>query len=115
MRVNEMKFSGQRHTITYEHTGEVEIGDAVVITTGGTVARGAGAPVGIVTAVEDDGHVTVLLYGEVVTAKTPSALSVGYQLVRSDAQGRLVAAGEDPGRPAIVHTATTNEAAVTLL
>ena len=110
-----MKFAGQRHTLTYAHTGTVEIGDAVVITAAGTVARGAGIPAGIVTQVEDDGHVTVLSFGEVITARTAAELSPGVTQVVADAQGRLAAAGENAGRTAIVHAASATEAAVTLL
>ncbi|MFA7459727.1 MAG: hypothetical protein WCY60_01820 [Trueperaceae bacterium] len=115
MRVNDLKFAGQRHTATYITTGTVEIGDAVVMTAGGTVARGAGIPVGIITAVEADNRATVLLYGEVITANAAAQLTPGYAQVTANASGQLVAAGENPGRPAIIHAASATEAAVTLL
>lgn len=115
MRVNSLKFAGQRHHLTYATTGTVEVGDAVVLTADGTVARGAGIPVGIVTLVEADGHATVLSYGEVITAKTAAKLTTGYVQVLADASGQLAAAGENAGRPAIVHAAGDDEAAVTLL
>lgn len=110
-----MKFAGQTHTATYATTGTVEVGDAVILSAAGTVARGAGIPIGTVTAVEADGHATVLLYGEIVTAKTAAKLTVGYGQFVADTSGQLAAAGENPGRPAIVHAAGDDEAAVTLL
>lgn len=110
-----MKFAGQRHHITYAATGTVEVGDAVVITADGTIARGAGIPAGIVTRVEDDGHATVLLYGEIITARTAAKLSVGYGQFVANTSGQLAAAGENAGRPAIVHAAGDDEAAVTFL
>lgn len=110
-----MKFAGQRHHLTYATTGTVEVGDAVVITADGTVARGAGIPAGVVTTIENDGHATVLSYGEVVTAKTAAKLAVGVTQVVADAQGRLAAAGANAGRTAIVHAAEADQAAVTLL
>lgn len=116
MRVNDLKFAGQRHTATYIASGIVEIGDAVLITADGTVARGAGLPAGIVTAVEDDDRATVLLYGEVTTAKTAAKLNVGYGQFVANTDGELAAPGSgNPGRPAIVHAAGDDEAAVTFL
>lgn len=110
-----LKFAGQRHNVTFATTGTIEVGDAVVLSAAGTVSRGAGAPVGIVETVEADGHAGVLVYGEIIETKVASALTPGYTTLACNANGELIDAGEDPGRPAIVFGSDAEHAAVTLL
>lgn len=99
--INKVRYEGQeaRIGLTFAYTGALEIGDAVQATAAGTVARGTGAIIGFVNAVEADNMCTVASH-RVVQVKCAAGLALGRQLLVGDGNGGVAVGAA--GAPCVV-------------